>query len=51
MRNPFRKNLSPKTLDSLIAMLVIEIDELSVMIEELRKDLEDLTDFVEDNLD
>jgi NTP pyrophosphatase (non-canonical NTP hydrolase) len=49
VRNPFkRKSVS---IDSLISLLMSEIDELAVMIEELRKDLQDLTDFVEDNLD
>jgi NTP pyrophosphatase (non-canonical NTP hydrolase) len=49
MRNPFRKRT--ETLESLISILLTEIDEISVLIEELRKDLQDLTDFVEDNLD
>jgi hypothetical protein len=49
MWNPFKKE--PESLEILISMLLAEIDEISVLIEELRKDLEDLTDFVEDNLD
>jgi hypothetical protein len=49
MRNPFKRKSVP--IDSLLAVLFVEIDELAVMIEELRKDLQDLTDFVEDNLD
>lgn len=49
MRNPFKRKSVP--IDSLLSLLFAEIDELAVMIEELRKDLQDLTDFVEDNLD
>jgi len=49
MRNPFRKKT--QTLESLISILLSEIDEIDILIEELRKDLQDLTDFVEENLD
>jgi prefoldin subunit 5 len=49
MRNPFRKKT--QTLESLISILLSEIDEIDILIQELRKDLQDLTDFVEDNLD
>jgi NTP pyrophosphatase (non-canonical NTP hydrolase) len=49
MRNPFKRKAVP--IDNLLSLLFAEIDELAVMIEELRKDLQDLTDFVEDNLD
>ncbi len=49
MRNPFKKE--PESIDSLITILLSEIDELSILIEELRKDLDDLTDFVEERLD
>jgi len=49
MRNPFRKRT--QTLESLISILLTEIDEIADLIEQLRKDLEDLTDFVEENLD
>lgn len=49
MRNPFRKRT--QTLESLISVLLTEIDEIAVLIEELRKDLEDLTDFTEEHLD
>ena len=49
MRNPFKKE--PESIDTLISMLLSEIDEISILIEELRKDLEDLTDFVEERLD
>ena len=49
MRNPFRKRT--QTLESLISILLTEIDEIAILIEELRKVLEDLTDFVEDTLD
>jgi hypothetical protein len=35
----------------LIGILILEIDEITELIEELRKDLDDLTDFVEDRLD
>lgn len=49
MWNPFKKE--KQSLESLISILLSEIDEIAVLIEELRKDLEDLTDFVEDNLD
>jgi hypothetical protein len=49
MRNPFKKE--PESIDTLISMLLSEIDEISILIEELRKDLDDLVDFVEDNLD
>jgi hypothetical protein len=49
MRNPFRKRT--ETLESLISILLTEIEEIDVLIQELRKDLQDLTDFVEDNLD
>ena len=51
MRNPFKKRIKTETLDSLINILLSEIDEISEMIEELRRDLEDLTDFVEERLD
>lgn len=46
---PFRKKT--QTLESLISILLSEIDEIDILIEELRKDLQDLTDFVEENLD
>ena len=46
---PFKKQ--PRSIDSLVAILLSEIDELAMLIEEIRKDLEELTDFVEDNLD
>lgn len=49
MHNPFKRKSDG--LDTLISMLLSEIDELAILIEELRKDLDDLTDFVEDNLD
>ena len=49
MRNPFRKRT--QTLESLISILLTEIDEIAILIEELRKDLEDLTDFTEEHLD
>ena len=49
MRNPFRKKT--QTLESLISILLSEIDEIDILIQELRKDLQDLTDFVEENLD
>jgi NTP pyrophosphatase (non-canonical NTP hydrolase) len=49
MHNPFKRK--PDEFDSLVSILLSEIDELVILIEELRKDLEDLTDFVEDNLD
>lgn len=49
MHNPFKRKSDG--LDALISVLLSEIDELSILIEELRKDLDDLTDFVEDNLD
>ena len=49
MRNPFRKRT--QTLESLISILLTEIDEIEILIEDIRKDLQDLTDFVEDNLD
>jgi NTP pyrophosphatase (non-canonical NTP hydrolase) len=49
MRNPFKKER--RSVDSLVAILLSEIDELAILIEEIRKDLEELTDFVEDNLD
>jgi prefoldin subunit 5 len=49
MRNPFRKRT--QTLESLISILLTEIDEIDILMQELRKDLQDLTDFVEDNLD
>ena len=51
MRNPFKKQIKTETLDSLIGILILEIDEITEIIEELRKDLENLTDFVEDHLD
>jgi hypothetical protein len=51
MHFPFKKRIKTETLDSLINILLSEIDEITILIEELRKDLEDLTDFVEDNLD
>jgi NTP pyrophosphatase (non-canonical NTP hydrolase) len=51
MRNPFKKQIKTETLDSLIAILLSEIDEIAILVDELRKDLEDLTDFVEDHLD
>ena len=46
---PFKKQ--PRSIDSLVTILLSEIDELAILIEEIRKDLEELTDFVEDNLD
>ena len=49
MRNPFKKKPTPTS--ELISILFVAIDELSISIEELRADLDDLTDFVEDNLD
>jgi hypothetical protein len=49
MHNPFRKN--PPVIDDLISILFIAIDELSFSIEELKADVADLTDFVEENLD
>jgi hypothetical protein len=49
MRNPVKKE--PESIDSLITILLSEIDELTILIEELRKDLNDLTDFVEEHLD
>jgi NTP pyrophosphatase (non-canonical NTP hydrolase) len=51
MHNIFKKQIKTETIDSLVAILLSEIDELAILIEELRKDLDDLTDFVEDNLD
>jgi archaellum component FlaC len=51
MLNPFKKQIKTETLDSLINILLSEIDEITILVEELRKDLEDLTDFVEDHLD
>lgn len=51
MFNPFKKRIKTETLDSLINILLSEIDEISELIEELRRDLEDLTDFVEERLD
>ena len=49
MHNPFKRKSDG--LDTLISMLLSEIDELAILIEELRKDLDDLTDFVEEHLD
>jgi NTP pyrophosphatase (non-canonical NTP hydrolase) len=51
MFNPFKKRIKTETLDSLINILLSEIDEIAELIEELRRDLEDLTDFVEERLD
>ncbi len=51
MHNIFKKQIKTETIDSLVAILLSEIDELAILIEELRKDLDDITDFVEDNLD
>jgi hypothetical protein len=49
MHNPFRKN--PPVIDDLISILFVAIDELSTSIQELKAEVDDLTDFVEDNLD
>lgn len=49
MINLFKKQ--PESIDSLITILLSEIDELAILIEDLRKDLNDLTDFVEEHLD
>jgi hypothetical protein len=49
MHNPFKKK--PDEFDSLVSILLSEIDELVILIEEIRKDLDDLTDFVEERLD
>jgi|APGre2960657404_1045060.scaffolds.fasta_scaffold15137_4 hypothetical protein len=49
MHNPFKRK--PDEFDSLVSILLSEIDELVILIEEIRKDLDDLTDFVEERLD
>lgn len=48
-----RKSKESMTLDTdtLVAALIVSIDKLLGEIDSLREDLEDLTDFVEDNLD
>lgn len=50
MRNPFKKQ-DQLDIDTLIFMLMDEIDILIDKIKDIREDLEDLTDFVEERLD
>ena len=49
MHNPFRKETP--AIDDLISILFVAIDELSTSIQELKAEVDDLTDIVEDNLD
>lgn len=55
MRNPFKKQVevdyTELELDDLINSLLTSVSLLIRDIEELRADLEDLTDFVEERLD
>lgn len=65
MRNPFKKQywnqitvVNEETLEELsldievlLTALFKEIEQLSIQIKSLRDDVDDLTDFVEDNLD
>ena len=52
MWNPFKKNqYSNQDLNFLIDLLIHEVNHLIDDISELKADLEDLTDFVEENLD
>ena len=45
------KQSADANLETLVTALMYAVDDLLADIKELREDLEDLTDFVEDNLD